>query len=144
MVAATPAELTPVVAALRAVGAKVTAPRTQVLRVLRAAPAPLSHREVLERIDGAAIDRVTVYRVLDWLVECGLAGKAADGHGVFRFAARESGAHDTHVHFRCTRCGGLFCLKDAPPPRPRLPRGFRLSSMSVDIQGECARCAAAH
>ncbi len=38
----------PAAGALRAIGAKVTAPRVQVLRCLQAAPAPMTHRDVLE------------------------------------------------------------------------------------------------
>lgn len=131
--------------ALRAVGAKITAPRTRVLRCLQAAAAPMTHRDVLnvlrEKAD-AAVDRVTVYRVLDWLVSMNLATKAADGQGIFRFSMNQADKpHDSHVHFRCSCCGGVFCLKDAPPPRPKLPKGFRLASVTVDIQGECAACA---
>lgn len=136
------------VAALRSIGAKVTGPRVRIMDALTRAATPVSHRELLDRVRGGSgeqIDRVTVYRVLDWLVAMNLAHKAADDQGVFRFsAANASGAHDSHVHFRCSRCGGVFCLKDAPPARPRLPRGFRLTRMTVDIQGECARCSAAH
>lgn len=135
----------PAAGALRAIGAKVTAPRVQVLRCLQSAPAPMTHRDVLEVLrerTELAIDRVTIYRVLDWLVTMNLANKAADGHGIFRFSATQSDRpHDSHVHFRCAGCGGVFCLKDAPPPRPKLPKGFRLASMTVDIQGECAACA---
>ncbi len=131
---------------LRAVGAKLTTPRRLILGVLQAALAPQTHREVLERLRAlqlTEIDRVTVYRVLDWLVEQGLAHKAADSQGIFRFSqAQPSVVHESHVHFRCTRCGGVFCLKDAPPQRPRLPKGFRLGGMTVDIRGECAQCVA--
>lgn len=132
--------------ALRAVGAKLTTPRRMVLGLLRMAPAPQTHRDVLESLRAlhlAEIDRVTVYRVLDWLVEQGLAHKAADGQGIFRFSQAQPGVvHESHVHFRCTCCGGVFCLKDAPPQRPKLPKGFRLGGMTVDIRGECSKCVA--
>ena len=131
---------------LRSVGARLTAPRQRVLHVLRAAQTPLTHRDVVDRVSaegGATIDRVTIYRVLDWLVSVGLASKASDAQRVFRFAVSVPDVrHERHVHFRCTGCGGVYCLKDAPPPVPRLPRGFRLTGMHIDIQGECARCAA--
>jgi Fur family ferric uptake transcriptional regulator len=142
---ASPASLGPdsATAALRALGAKLTTPRRVVLHVLQVAPAPLTHRQVLDAASGmACADRVTVYRVLDWLVNAGLAHKAADSDGVFRFSAdRAPGTHDRHVHFRCTGCGSVFCLKDAPPQAPRLPKGFRLASFSLDISGQCAQCA---
>jgi Fur family ferric uptake transcriptional regulator len=46
------------------------------------------------------------------------------------------------VHFRCTDCGGVFCLKAEPPPPPRLPRGFRLQQVEFDLRGLCAGCGA--
>jgi Fur family transcriptional regulator, ferric uptake regulator len=134
----------PDVLALRAMGAKVTGPRMRVMQALRLASTPPSHRELLDALQGdhgEQIDRVTVYRVLDWLVSMSLAHKSADAQGVFRFSPALAGDHAAHVHFRCNLCGGVFCLKDAPPARPRLPKGFRLTQISVDIQGECARCA---
>jgi Fur family ferric uptake transcriptional regulator len=125
---------------LRSAGVKVTPGRVRVLEALAAAAQPLSHADLEARLPDA--DRVTLYRVLDSLVACGLAMKAVDARGVFRFSA--SGArreHDGHVHFRCTGCGGVFCLKAIPPPPPKLPRGFRLAEVEFDVRGTCADCA---
>ena len=125
---------------LRAAGVKVTPGRVRVLDALAGAAGPLSHADLETRFPDA--DRVTLYRVLDSLVACGLALKAVDARGVFRFSA--SGArreHSGHVHFRCTDCGGVFCLKAAPPPPPKLPRGFRLAEADYDVRGTCADCA---
>lgn len=134
------------VESLRDAGLKVTRGRVRVMQALRAAARPLSHAELeaAQERDGAeagAIDRVTLYRVLDSLVASGLALKAVDPRGVFRFsAAASSRRHAGHVHFRCVDCGGVFCLEAAPPPPPRLPRGFRLAQMEVDVRGTCAQC----
>jgi Fur family ferric uptake transcriptional regulator len=125
---------------LRAAGVRVTPGRVRVLEALAAAAQPLSHADLESLLPDA--DRVTLYRVLDSLVACGLALKAVDARGVFRFSA--SGAqreHGGHVHFRCTGCGGVFCLKAAPPPPPKLPRGFRLAEVDYDVRGTCAQCA---
>ena len=131
---------------IRAAGVKVTRGRVRVLDALRAARQPLSHAEMEALPAGAgdaAIDRVTLYRVLDSLVACGLALKAVDTRGVFRFsAAGAQRQHAKHVHFRCTGCGGVFCLKAEPPPPPRLPRGFRLQQVEFDLRGLCAGCGA--
>ena len=131
---------------IRAAGVKVTRGRVRVLDALRAARQPLSHAELEALPAGAgdaAIDRVTLYRVLDSLVACGLALKAVDTRGVFRFSAAGSQRqHAKHVHFRCTGCGGVFCLKAEPPPPPRLPRGFRLQQVEFDLRGLCAGCGA--
>jgi Fur family ferric uptake transcriptional regulator len=130
---------------LRAAGVKVTRGRVRVLDLLAAARQPLCHGEIetLLVTEDAAIDRVTLYRILDSLVACGLALKAVDPRGVFRFSAVATRhRHDGHVHFRCTDCGGVFCLKAAPPPPPKLPRGFRLAEVALDVRGTCASCVA--
>lgn len=95
--------------------------------------------------DGQQVDRVTIYRVLDWLADVGLAHKAADGLGVFHFSASDpDGKHAQHIHLRCTGCGGTFCLDTPPPSPPKLPRGFRFGGMALDIRGECPRCTHSH
>lgn len=133
-------------AQIRAAGVKVTRGRVRVLDALQAAAQPLSHTELEAQLatgEAEAIDRVTLYRILDTLVDCELALKAVDTRGVFRFSAAGSRhRHAGHVHFRCTGCGGVFCLKAEPPPPPRLPRGFRLGEVAYDLRGTCAGCTA--
>lgn len=124
---------------LRTAGVKVTPGRVRVFEALAGAMQPLSHADLEALLPDA--DRVTLYRVLDSLVGCGLALKATDARGVFRFSASgERREHGGHVHFRCTACGGVFCLKAAPPPPPELPSGFRLAEVDYDVRGTCARC----
>lgn len=124
---------------LRTAGVKVTPGRVRVLEVLLASLQPLSHADIEALLPDA--DRVTLYRVLDSLVACGLAFKAVDVRGVFRFSASSTQReHGDHVHFRCTGCGGVFCLKAPPPPPPKLPRGFRLAEVDYDVRGTCADC----
>lgn len=131
-------------ALIRSTGLKATRGRIRVLTILQAARQPLSHAEMeiqLVDADNAAIDRVTLYRILDSLVACGLVLKAVDTRGVFRFSAAASHRlHESHLHFRCTDCGGVFCLTTAPPPQPALPSGFRFGAMSCDISGICPVC----
>ena len=101
------------------------------------APAQIDVSADLIRAAGVKVTRGRV-RVLDAF---GLALKAVDTRGVFRFsAAGAQRQHANHVHFRCTDCGGVFCLKAEPPPPPRLPRGFRLNEVAFDLRGTCAGC----
>lgn len=129
---------------IRSVGLKATPGRIRVMTTLQTAPQPLSHAEVEAQIvgkDNKTIDRVTLYRILDSLVACGLLLKAVDARGVFRFSASASHRqHQSHLHFRCTDCGGVFCLPGAPPIVPELPEGFRLGAMTCDISGVCPGC----
>ena len=125
---------------IRRTGARTTPARIRVLQLLRNAPAALTHNEIELNLGAPALDRVTLYRVLDWLVESGLAHKNSDVNRVFRFSAAASGEHKTHIHFRCEHCGGVFCLEAAPPEAPILPAGFSLSRMDLDLRGCCANC----
>jgi Fur family ferric uptake transcriptional regulator len=130
--------------AIRSAGARATPARVRVLALLQGSPTPLSHTQIEESLSQqgqSALDRVTLYRVLDSLAESGLAHKAADARGVFRFsAAQPEHRHHSHTHFRCTHCGAVFCLDMPLPAAPTLPPGFHLDSMEVDIRGECANC----
>jgi Fur family ferric uptake transcriptional regulator len=134
--------------AIRATGARVTRGRVRVLGLLQSAHGPLSHGDIetlLSRDALPEMDRVTLYRVLDWLSDNGLAHKAADARGVFRFsAAVANGKHGKHVHFRCTECGGVQCLDMKLPKPPSLPKGFRLTGMELDIRGMCPHCVRTH
>lgn len=134
----TPAEAA--VSAIRRTGARATPARVRVLQVLRGAPAALTHHEIEQALSDLAIDRVTLYRVLDWLVESGLAHRNTDSQRVFRFSTAAVGEHSAHTHFRCDDCGRVFCLDAAPPQPPRLPDGFSLSRIELDLRGRCARC----
>jgi len=134
-------------ARLRQLGARVTQPRVAILACLIDAEAPLTHQAVIDRLpaDGD-VDRVTVYRVLDWLVEQGLAQKRAGNDRVFRFTLVEHEAaraqvHRQHSHFHCTRCDRTFCLASAGKSvAPKVPSGFAVEHVELTVNGVCAEC----
>jgi Fur family ferric uptake transcriptional regulator len=136
-------------ALLRERGARVTHPRVRVLAALLGAGEALSHLELQRRLelapDAEAVDRVTVYRVLDWLVERDLAHRVSGPDRVFRFSARPSG-HSMHGHFRCAACGRMFCLDESPGLgrviKAMLPAGFSSDAVELTVSGRCAACAA--
>ncbi|MFJ5381473.1 Fur family transcriptional regulator [Cupriavidus sp. CER94] len=134
-------------ARLRQLGARVTQPRVAILACLIDAQAALTHQEVIDRLpaDGD-VDRVTVYRVLDWLVDQGLAQKRAGNDRVFRFTLLEHEAaraevHRQHSHFHCTRCDRTFCLESAGKSvAPKVPSGFAVDHVELTVNGVCAEC----
>jgi len=135
-----PPQLADLAGRIRAAGARATPARIRVLELLSSAPVPLSHHDIESALGNASLDRVTLYRVLDWLVASGLAVKRADERRVWRFTLAGGGQHHSHVHFRCDRCGRVYCL-DAPAPRPpAMPAGFTLSRLEFDLSGNCADC----
>lgn len=132
---------------IRAGGSRATPMRIEVLRVLRGADRALSHADIEAELAGKLVDRVTLYRVLDWLVQRGLAHRIADTHRVFRFSAAGGAGlrHDAHAHFCCERCGRVFCLEDlALVPPAGLPAGFTPTHVDLSIRGECASCGKQH
>lgn len=135
------------VAQLRTAAVKVTRPRLRVLAALGRATAPLTHGELEERLAESAegvLDRVTLYRVLDSLVDCALAQRTVDGRGVYRFLLSSVQAkHATHAHFHCQRCGGVTCLEQMVAPVAALPGGFVARQLAIEVHGLCAQCSSA-
>ncbi len=93
---------------------------------------------VRRRVPG--LSRTTVYRVLETLVENGLARKVQHAGGVVRFDPMTG----RHHHLVCEACGRLVDLDDALVPPLRLPEargtGFRIKDYSVSFTGLCPDC----
>jgi Fur family ferric uptake transcriptional regulator len=134
-------------AQLRAVAVKVTRPRLRVLAALSQSTAPLTHGELEARLaqsEEGGLDRVTLYRVLDSLIDCGLAMRTVDGRGVYRFLLSSvQAAHAAHAHFHCQRCGGITCLEQMAAPVAALPAGFVARQVAIEVRGLCASCSPA-
>jgi Fur family transcriptional regulator, ferric uptake regulator len=125
---------------LRGIGRRSSEHRARVLAALTQAARPLSHHELAERL--APIDKVTLYRVLDWMVAQGIAHRLAGSDRVWRFAVAGP-AHAGHAHFECSRCCEVMCLGAIPAQALALgvPRGCRLEGVELTAKGLCARCA---
>lgn len=123
---------------LQATGKRVTEIRERVLARLIEAKRPLSHEELAARL--APIDKVTLYRVLDWLVAQRLTHRMTGADRIGRFAYADAG-HGEHAHFECRRCSTVLCLGEVPALPLSVPRGYRLDSLELTAKGLCARCA---
>jgi Fur family ferric uptake transcriptional regulator len=142
---------------VRATGARVTGARVKVLAVLIQADEALTHTDVQHRLEhGDAhelLDRVTLYRVLEWLVETGLAHRVSGPDRVWRFSAHGDEVGPGHVqglqhgHFKCRACERMFCMKSsarlARTVRGMLPEGFAGDAVELTVLGCCADCAQA-
>jgi Fur family transcriptional regulator, ferric uptake regulator len=123
-------------------GQRVTSARVQVLALLEKADRALSHPEIESRLGQGSPDRVTLYRVLDWLVGHGLAHRASGADRVWRFSVA-GGRHEKHGHFECSRCGKVVCLDELRTDKLALkvPRGYRPDEIGLTVRGRCAQCA---
>ena len=124
-------------------GLEVTEHRAQVLMAVGNTRHPSSVPEILEKVRARQdINRVTVYRILDLLVEHEVLNRLGLGEKSQRFCLR--GTHeDEHPHFHCTRCDRYLCL-DVPSPgidRQALA-GLSLEVRHVDLrlEGLCPAC----
>jgi Fur family transcriptional regulator, ferric uptake regulator len=137
---------------------KSTSSRHEVLNVLLNTKNPLTHQEILKSLS-LNFDRVTLYRVLDWLLKNKLIHKIAGADRSWRFQfnqdvnnlLRDSQIKSnfkyikpqphTHAHFQCTHCGKVFCLENIYPKLTnRVPVDFLVDSIELNITGICKTC----
>lgn len=127
---------------LQTLGQRVTPARLATLAALLDSSSALSHHAVAAKLgeSGEHFDRVTLYRVLEWLVEQGLAHKVAGEDRSWRFGAMLDESHE-HPHFRCLRCGKVLCLDTLRPALILgLPSSYTIQRAEITIQGTCPDC----
>jgi Fur family ferric uptake transcriptional regulator len=87
------------------------------------------------------LDRVTLYRVLDWLVVHSLAHKVSGDGQVWRFRSGDVQTSHRHAHFECVSCATLTCLEDIGIPAQVLPpAGYHLEWSEFLLKGRCPTC----
>ena len=129
-------------AMIKQTGARSTAARGTLLNTLLAADHALTHNEVEQVLadSNSEIERVTLYRVLEWLVDHELAHKILGADRVWRFNAQRHPV-PRHAHFNCTRCGRVFCLENLSPVLAiTLPPGYLMQKAEISLQGLCPAC----
>ncbi len=92
-------------------GLGYTLNRHRILEVVGNNSSPLSAQQIfdtLSRTDN--INRVTVYRILDLLVEKALVDRISGGGRSFLYGLAPNENHPAHPHFYCKSCGNLECL----------------------------------
>ena len=129
---------------IRETQGRVTNARIEILATLLKAEGALTHNQIEARLAHASgIDRVTVYRVLEWLTENDLAHKISGDDRVWRFNAAGASDEHQHAHFKCTSCDQVICLEDmGKGMAPKLPGGYKPEAIDITVKGLCARCAA--
>jgi Fur family ferric uptake transcriptional regulator len=129
---------------IRESGDRSTPSRVRVFSLLLAKKSPVTHHQIEADLDRSGkIDRVTLYRVLDWLTEKGLVHKVVSDDRVWRFRINQSDtASHQHAHFKCTQCAKVICLEDvhADIGTPVLPAGYHRTETELTVKGICAEC----
>jgi len=123
-------------------GQRTTTARLAVLNVLNTADGALSHAEIIERMSaGYHFDRVTIYRVLDWLTEFHLIHRIASDDRAWRFQVSHSNMAQQHAHLHCTQCHKVICIDELQSSlSPKIRTQFQIESVDIIIKGRCPNC----
>jgi Fur family ferric uptake transcriptional regulator len=124
------------------IGQRPTAARSAVLGVLMSAEGAISHTEIIERMSaGYQFDRVTIYRVLEWLTDHHLIHRIASEDRAWKFQVSHHGTSHQHAHLQCTQCKKTVCLDEIEPSLPaQITSQFKVESVDMIIKGRCADC----
>jgi Fe2+ or Zn2+ uptake regulation protein len=124
-------------------GLRMTPQRRQVFDVLLDEQNHPTATEVFLRAKERmpSISLATVYNCLENLVECGLVRQVHIDREPTRYCPNLS----DHGHFVCTECGGVTDVdldKKSLGKKAfwRLPAGYSVTSVEVNLRGICARC----
>lgn len=125
-----------------------TVARQAILDLIKDSHVALSQPAIQHQLNGLC-DRVTIYRVLDRLVDDGEIHRIVNVNGVVNYAhcsncepGSENHAHQhnhEHIHFNCRVCNELTCL-DQVVPHFTLPEGFVAEETFFTVSGICNHC----
>ncbi len=123
-------------------GLEPTDKRQYVLNILLKATKALSAPQLLEQIKrDNVMNKVTLYRILDKLVEKKVVRRTISADRVHRYCTGVPG--EFHCHFHCVRCNKTYCLpmphKKHPILPPELPAG-RIDTVEILYEGVCSTC----
>ena len=122
-----------------------TPKRLQVLEVIGSNNSPLSAQQIFETLSRTAnINRVTVYRILDLLVDKGLVDRISGGGRSFVYGLAPNDNHPAHSHFYCRNCGSLECLnpESLNVDMQSMQRTFPgiIENVEIRVDGVCKNC----
>lgn len=126
-------------------GVGLTDHRLTVLQVIGNSSRPLSHQEIHRTVRRFhAVNRVTVYRILDLLVDKGVVERISSGDRSFRYGLAPSANHPLHPHFFCNVCGDMECLDPGALDIDvrSLQRSYAslIQKVEVRLDGICKNC----
>ncbi len=132
---------------LKAAGHRITKSRLQVLAILENTKKALSPADIFQLVaksEGAELDRVTVYRILEAFEELEIVHPV--GNGRYIYCAHQTCAHDRHFIAICTKCGDTSEVgasaefSDGITSMLKKKIGFKMTSEFFVVRGLCKNC----
>lgn len=122
---------------------RTTVAKTAILELIESSDVALSQPDIQTQV-GDLCNRVTIYRVLDRLVEEGAIHKIIDIDGLTKFMSCHKCDDDLdhqhhHIHFHCSKCGEVTCLHHVVP-QFNLPKNYLVSDVNFMVSGTCKDC----
>lgn len=126
-------------------GLDVNANRLHVMEVIGGNKYPLTAADVFQTIERTqSINRVTVYRILDTLVEHKIVEKITTGGRAAYYGIAPNEHHAQHPHFYCTSCGLMDCLapESLSVDSENLLKTFsgQVERIEIRVEGICRNC----
>lgn len=126
-------------------GVDPTPLREAVLRSVGEGSRPLAASEIMTAVQShMSINKVTLYRILDLLVDTGLVKRLSAGDRAFRYGMGATRHHPDHPHFVCSKCGVMECLEPhlLPPGIKRFEaqEGRIVNHVELRFEGICESC----
>jgi Fe2+ or Zn2+ uptake regulation protein len=122
---------------------KVTAQRTEIIKVLSGVQRPMHSKEIFEsvtkKLKGISLD--TIYRNVMLLVKNGLVSKIhleQGGAALFEFQLEKK-----HYHAVCTSCSSIHCLDEVSLPSAISVKDddhFQVDQIALEVYGRCSSC----
>ncbi|OXA94768.1 Fur family transcriptional regulator [Flavobacterium hercynium] len=119
-----------------------TAAKTAVLEILTQSKIALSHTEIQKQTNDLC-DRVTIYRILDRLVNDDIIHKIVNLDGTVKYAKCHHHAQRVHIHnhahFSCEKCLEITCLENVKPSYI-IPHNYKVNEINFTLSGLCPNC----
>ncbi len=124
------------------VSLKKTPARSAIKEFLLDSSSPVDIEQVIKylRSKNLNTNKVTVYRIMDFMFENGLVSRLEFGEGKYRYELQK----DDHHHLICTNCGRIEDIEDKFMEKfedeIREKKGFLVKSHSLEFFGVCKQC----
>ena len=130
---------------LKARGLGITRNRLRVLEIIGSKNFPHSAGDIYKTLErSASINRVTVYRILDLLVNHRLVQRLNGGGRSYVYGLAPSEHHPAHPHFFCKNCGHMECLnpQSLNVDTKAMQHTFAglIENVEVRVDGVCKTC----
>jgi Fur family transcriptional regulator, ferric uptake regulator len=123
-------------------GLKATQNRVSLLQVLNDYKGAIPYSSLQK--DLQPIDRVTLYRTLEVLLDKGIIHKAYQENNDTYYAICDHKCDDSehnheHIHFKCTECDTVSSEDIDIPIELQLPN-YKIDKVAINIEGVCKKC----